>query len=126
MAFDVENDGKLASFDALVEMYALKTGALIRAAGRLGCIAAGADRTQREAADRYTRAVGLAFQIRDDLLDLEKDRALGKTTYPAVLGEEASREKITALTAEAEDAVSVFPDSDFLRSLVGYLAGRSF
>ena len=125
-AIDVENDGKLASFDALVEMYALKTGALIRAAGQLGCIAAGAGDRQREAADRYTRAVGLAFQIRDDLLDLEKDRALGKTTYPAVLGEEASVEKITELTAEAEEAVSIFPDSGFLRSLAGYLAGRSF
>ncbi len=125
-AIDVENDGKLASFDALVEMYALKTGALIRAAGQLGCIAAGAGPQQREAADRYTRAVGLAFQIRDDLLDLEKDRAIGKTTYPAVLGEDASRGKITELTAEAEAAASFFPDSDFLRSLARHLAGRSF
>ena len=124
-AVDVENDGKLASFEALSEMYGMKTGALIRAAGRLGCIAADAGQAEREAAERYTAAVGLAFQIRDDLLDLEKDRAIGKTTYPAILGVEASEAKIDALTEEAVAAASVYPDPGFLISLARYLAGRS-
>ncbi len=124
-AVDVENDGKLASFEALSEMYGMKTGALIRAAGRLGCIAADADPSQRAAADRYTAAVGLAFQIRDDLLDLEKDRAIGKTTYPSICGVEASEAKIDALTEEAVAAASVYPDPEFLIALARYLAGRS-
>ena len=125
-AVDVENDGRLASFDALCEMYGMKTGALIRAAGRLGCIAAGAGPDEKLAADRYTSAVGLAFQIRDDLLDLEKDRQIGKTTYPVLCGEEKSENRIAELTEEAADAVSIFPDAGFLTSLARYLAGRNY
>lgn len=93
---------------ALEQVHAMKTGALLRAAVRLGAIAAGADAAAREQLDRYATALGLGFQIRDDLLDIESDSAtLGKTagkdaaqakaTFPAVLGVHASRNRLLGL-----------------------------
>jgi geranylgeranyl diphosphate synthase type II len=122
-AVDIRTDGKLPNADALLEMYAMKTGALIRAAGRLGCIAAGAmERTC--AADRYTQAVGLAFQLRDDLLDLDRDAEDARTTYPALMGIAATRVRIDELTGQAIAAAREFRDADFLVWLAQYLAGR--
>ncbi|MGI6335610.1 MAG: polyprenyl synthetase family protein [Eubacteriales bacterium] len=122
-AVDIRTDGKLPNAEALLEMYAMKTGALIRAAGRLGCIAAGAmERTC--AADRYTQAVGLAFQIRDDLLDLDRDAEDARTTYPALMGIAATRVRIDELTRQAIAAAHEFRDADFLVWLAQYLAGR--
>jgi geranylgeranyl diphosphate synthase, type II len=97
-----------------------KTGALIRAALRLGAFAAlgetGVPDDVRGAIDRYAAAFGLAFQITDDLLDVEgseaktgkkvgKDAARGKLTYPGLLGVDASRAKARELANEAADAV---------------------
>jgi geranylgeranyl pyrophosphate synthase len=87
---------------ALEDMHARKTGALIRAAAGLGAIAVGADRAAVAAIDDYAREVGLAFQIVDDMLDVEgspaalgktagKDAAAGKPTYPALFGLDSSR-----------------------------------
>ena len=95
----------------------MKTGALLRCAVRLGAIAAGADAQGRIALDRYADALGLAFQIRDDLLDIEGDAAtLGKTagkdlaqdkaTFPALLGIEASRARLAQLSAVMQDALA--------------------
>jgi farnesyl diphosphate synthase len=90
-----------------------KTGALIRASVRLGALAApGADPAAVRSLDRYAKCIGLAFQIRDDILDVEGDPALiGKTrgkdaadnkpTYPALLGLAGARDKCAALLAEA-------------------------
>ena len=100
----------------LERLHALKTGALLRASVRAGAIAAGADAAARAQLDRYADALGLAFQIRDDLLDVEGDSAtLGKTsgkdaaqeklTFPALIGIEASRERLQSLAAEMEDAL---------------------
>jgi len=83
-------------------MHALKTGALIRAAVRMGALCAGADAATLATLDAYASALGLAFQIRDDLLDIEgsaealgktpgKDAEQGKPTYPALLGVEGAR-----------------------------------
>jgi geranylgeranyl diphosphate synthase, type II len=88
--------------DALRAMHARKTGALIRAAARAGATMAGADDVLLEAVDEYGEAIGLAFQIVDDILDVEgasadlgktagKDAAAGKPTYPALYGLAASR-----------------------------------
>jgi geranylgeranyl pyrophosphate synthase len=95
---------------ALEDMHARKTGALIRAATTLGAIAAGADEATIGAADQFAREFGLAFQIIDDVLDVEgSDRELGKTpgkdaaarkpTYPSLYGIEPSRR----LAAECVD-----------------------
>jgi farnesyl diphosphate synthase len=86
---------------------------------RLGALAAGADPGSRAALDRFADALGLAFQVRDDLLDVEGDsRVLGKTagkdaaqdkaTFPSVVGIEASRERLRALAAEMEQALAPF------------------
>jgi geranylgeranyl diphosphate synthase type II len=124
-AIDVENDGHLSNLEALCDMYAMKTGALIKAAGRLGCLAAGAGEKRLRAAEVYTASVGLAFQIRDDLLDLEGDESIGKTTYPRCVGVEAAQQKIDELTETACRAASEFEDSSFLVWLAQKLAGRS-
>ncbi len=95
----------------------MKTGALLRAAVRLGAIAGDADAATRAALDAYADALGLAFQIRDDLLDVEGDSAtLGKTagkdaaqdkaTFPALLGVDASRARLRQLAQAMQDALA--------------------
>ena len=101
----------------LERLHAMKTGALLRAAVRLGAIAGDADAATRAALDAYADALGLAFQIRDDLLDVEGDSAtLGKTagkdaaqdkaTFPALLGVDASRARLRQLAQAMPDALA--------------------
>lgn len=101
-ALDLAVTGGEQSLDQLKRMHALKTGALIRAAVRMGALCAGADAATLATLDAYASALGLAFQIRDDLLDIEgsaealgktpgKDAEQGKPTYPALLGVERAR-----------------------------------
>ena len=114
---DLERLHAMDRLFSLERMHALKTGALLRASVRLGAIAAGADADSRIALDRYADALGLAFQIRDDLLDIEGDAAtLGKTagkdlaqdkaTFPSLLGIEASRARLAELSALMQDALA--------------------
>jgi len=131
-AFDLAAVGKALSPADLERMHVHKTGALIRASVRLGALAAGVrDAATLEALERYGHAIGLAFQIRDDLLDIEagteqlgktagKDVAAAKPTYPAILGVEASRDELSRLTRDALAAVESFgararPLSDLAR-----------
>ena len=116
-AFDLAAVGKTLTKDELERMHVHKTGALIRASVRLGALAAGCrDAAMLDALERYAHAIGLAFQIRDDLLDIEagteqlgktagKDAAASKPTYPAILGIEASRAELARLTAGALAAI---------------------
>ena len=103
-AVDLEAAGTGASFDGdgLRAMHARKTGALIRASAAAGAVMAGASDAQIEAIERFASELGLAFQIVDDILDVEgasaelgktagKDAAAGKPTYPALYGLEESR-----------------------------------
>ena len=101
----------------LERLHSMKTGALLRASVRLGAIAAGADEASRTALDRFADTLGLAFQIRDDLLDVEGDAAtLGKTagkdaaqdkaTFPALLGIGQSRARLADLAGTMQDALS--------------------
>ncbi|WP_145277421.1 polyprenyl synthetase family protein [Tautonia plasticadhaerens] len=103
-----------ATAPALEAIHRRKTGALLRAGLRMGAIAAGAAEAELDALDRYGRGVGLAFQIVDDLLDVQgdetklgkrvgKDSGLGKWTYPGLLGVDGSRRRARQV---AEDAVS--------------------
>ena len=98
-------------------MHARKTGALIRAAAVSGAIMAGGDDPAVEAVDRYAAAVGLAFQIVDDILDVEgaaerlgktagKDAAAGKPTYPALHGLDESRRLAAASVSDAKRALT--------------------
>jgi farnesyl diphosphate synthase len=98
-------------------MHARKTGALIRASATIGAIVAGAGGRVIQAVDAYAREIGLAFQIVDDLLDVEgshealgktagKDAAAGKPTYPALFGIEESRRLAAACVDRAKRALA--------------------
>jgi geranylgeranyl pyrophosphate synthase len=136
-ALDLAAVGTRINPAALDRMHECKTGALIRASIRLGALAAGCtDPTLHAALDRYGHAIGLAFQIRDDILDVEGDSAvLGKTAgkdaadakpnYPAILGMPASRERLRQLTAEAIAALAPLGDrGEELAQLARYIAER--
>jgi len=118
-ALDIDATGQRVAIDALRRLHALKTGALLRAAVRLGALAAAVDAETRGHLDRFADALGLAFQIRDDLLDIEGDSAtLGKTagkdaaqdkaTFPALLGVDASRAQLRELHAAMQEALAPF------------------
>jgi geranylgeranyl diphosphate synthase type II len=103
--------------ETLPAMHAMKTGALIRAAAVAGAVMGGASDAQVAAVDRYATELGLAFQIVDDILDVEgesatlgktagKDAASGKPTYPALFGLERSRELAAESVARAEAALT--------------------
>ena len=132
---DLSMEGRPATLEELREMVSLKTGALIRAACEAGVLLAGGDVAKRKAAENYAAAVGLAFQIQDDILDVVGDqdllgKAIGsdeaneKTTFVSVYGLEACRGMVRNLTLEAQAAADVFTDSDFLKELAEYLAQR--
>ena len=105
---------------------------------RLGAIAAGADAASRAHLDTFADALGLAFQIRDDLLDIEGDSAtLGKTagkdvaqakaTFPALLGVDASRRRLDTLAQAMEDALAPFgAGADALAALGWRAIERSY
>lgn len=115
---DLQAEGRTdGTVEALEAIHRRKTGALLRAPLRMGAIIAGAPPEWVEALDGYGRAVGLGFQVVDDLLDVtgdeaklgkrvNKDSGLGKWTYPAFLGVEASRAKARQLADEAVAALA--------------------
>lgn len=115
---DLQAEGRNdATLEALEAIHRRKTGALLRASLRLGGLVAGADAVRLRALDGYGHAVGLAFQIVDDLLDVEgdeaklgkrvrKDSELGKWTYPGLLGVEGSRNRARQLAEEAVEALT--------------------
>ena len=134
---DLGAEHRRISLDALNLLQSLKTGCLLRAACELGCTAAGCtDARTLEAAREYGEKLGLAFQIQDDILDIEGDaRTLGKTTgkdardekstFPALLGLEACRALADRLTGEAVAALVGLPGNGFLTELARSLTGRA-
>lgn len=133
---DVRAEHRQLDYDALVCLQERKTGALMRAAARMGCTVGGADALQVQAADRYAALLGLAFQIQDDILDVEGDAQVlgkhtgsdtqnGKSTFPSLLGLPTCREKVRTLTDEAVSSIAgVFADCSFLRLLAESLVNR--
>jgi geranylgeranyl diphosphate synthase type II len=108
---DLAGEGLSLSLEQREGIHSAKTGALILASVMMGGIAANADVARMAALERYGRAIGLAFQIMDDVLDVTstttalgkttgRDVALGKSTYPALLGVDAARKKAEALISE--------------------------
>ena len=113
---DIQAEGKALDPATLLTLHSKKTGALLRASLRVGGLAGGADDAAMASLTRYGERLGLAFQIVDDILDIEGSSAeMGKTagsdlrkhkaTYPAVFGLEASRREAARLLAEAREAV---------------------
>lgn len=133
---DMDAEHRELDYEALVRLQERKTGALMRTAAHMGCLIGGASAEQTAAADRYTQYLGLAFQIQDDILDIEgdehvlgkpigSDRQNGKATFPMLLGLEACRRKVRVLTEEAVDTVKLaFDDCDFLVQLAESLIDR--
>ncbi|AWV06811.1 polyprenyl synthetase family protein [Marilutibacter maris] len=130
---DATGNGHAMSVQALKRLHALKTGALIRAAVRMGALCGGADREQTEALDRFADAMGLAFQVRDDILDIEsdsttlgktagKDLAQAKATFPALIGMVASRCLLSDLATTMDAALSDFGESASALGALGRLA----
>ena len=116
-------------------LHRLKTGAMLQAAAELGCVAAGADDGLRQRARDYGCHIGLAFQVRDDVLDvvadqgelgkpIGSDRAEGKRTFVDLLGLEACQALVAEETAKAKAALADLPDSGFLLNLADHLAER--
>ena len=137
-AFDLAAVGHVLDAAELERMHVHKTGALIRASVRLGALAAGCSEERTLAAlETYGHSIGLAFQIRDDLLDIEADTAqLGKTagkdvaankpTYPAVLGVDASRIELSRLIGAALGAIEPLgARAATLRELARFVAERT-
>jgi farnesyl diphosphate synthase len=118
------------------QLQAMKTGALLRFGCLAGAILGEADPQQREALDRYGSVLGEAFQIADDLLDVEgdaatvgkatgKDAAVGKGTFVSVLGVDQAKARLKALVGEAEDALAPFGrDGDILKMAARFVAER--
>ena len=135
-AVDMSSEGRAVSVDVLEYIHRHKTAALIGAAVAMGGLLGGGSTAQLAALKRYGQAIGLAFQIADDVLDVEGDSAAlgkqvgqdaqhGKATYPALLGLEASRRHAAALLQEALAALGPFDDSaDRLRQLARFIVNR--
>jgi geranylgeranyl diphosphate synthase type II len=133
---DMESEGKDVDFPTLEYIHTHKTGALIRAAVRVGALYGKATKRQLAALTRYGELTGLAFQIADDILDLTgtreeigkdvgSDLKKGKKTYPAFLGIEESRRRAREITDRALEALRDFDrKADPLRELAKYIINR--
>jgi farnesyl diphosphate synthase len=135
-ALDMAATGARLELNALERLHALKTGALIRSAVRLGALAGHADATTLAQLDDYATALGLAFQIRDDILDIEadsaqlgktagKDQAQDKSTYPALLGLDGARRHLEAVAARGRQSLAgIGAETGTLRGLLDFAVAR--
>ena len=132
---DVVCEGKAPNIDIVREVHRMKTGALFVAALRLGAVASRASGEQLDKISEFGRKVGLAFQIMDDVLDLESDAAtLGKTvgkdveqqkqTYPACIGVKASRDEAKKLIDEGRAAITGLDRNGDLEAIAGFIYSR--
>jgi farnesyl diphosphate synthase len=133
---DIEGEAKRLTENDILVMQAMKTGALIRAAVRIGARLGGASPDALDRLTRYAERAGAAFQLADDLLDVTsdaatlgkaagKDAAAGKQTLVALLGLPAARNRLEMLTKEAIASLDSFgPEADPLRDAARYFAAR--
>ena len=137
-AIDLESEGRALSVDELATMHGLKTGALISASVMSACcLAPNLQGSSFDAMASYSRDIGLAFQIRDDILDVEgetdvigkpsgSDEALNKATWPALFGMDESKRRCRELYKSANDSLDAFGEaSDSLRFLATLIVNRT-
>ncbi|HMB55833.1 MAG TPA: farnesyl diphosphate synthase [Arenimonas sp.] len=134
---DMDATGQSLAMAGLERLHALKTGALIRASVRLGALIGGADAGLLTRLDAFAADLGLAFQIRDDILDVEADAAqLGKTagkdaaqeksTYPALIGLDGSKKLLLALAEKMKAALGPLDvRADALRAVAEFAVARA-
>ena len=136
-AIDLAATGKQLNIAELEDMHIHKTGALIRASVVLGALCgSGPVQADIEKLDHYAKCIGLAFQIRDDILDVEgeaatlgkntgMDQRLDKSTYPSLIGLEAARQRASELHSEALESLAGFDTSaNPLRWISSYIIER--
>jgi geranylgeranyl diphosphate synthase type II len=135
---DLEAEGKNVSREQLRYIHENKTAAIITTSVRLGAMSANANQINFRAMTNFGRALGLAFQVIDDILDVTqtseklgksagKDLAAHKATYPAVIGLEPSRLEARRLTRNAQRALNDFGDkAEPLRQIANYLLAREY
>ncbi len=135
---DLAGETKSLPYETLIKLHSLKTGCLIRCASQLGCIAAGIEESDEryKDADDYAAKIGLAFQIKDDILDrtgdtstlgktIGKDEKSSKTTFLSFMSIEDAYENAKRLTDDAISAISKYDNSDCLCELAMYLLDRN-
>lgn len=135
---DLLFEEKTADEETLSLICRLKTGALIKAACTIGCLLAGADEKRMAAAKEYAEAVGIAFQMVDDILDetgsveklgkpIHSDKENDKSTFVSLLGIEECKRRVAELTEKAKAALIVFGDkANDLAELADYLCKRDY
>jgi geranylgeranyl diphosphate synthase type II len=135
-AVDLESEGRNISAETLEYMHRCKTGALIKAPVLSAAILCGASPGEYEALDRYSACIGLAFQIKDDIMDVEgsledmgkaagSDAANEKPTFVTVYGLDESKRMLAATVKKAVEALGVFNGrAVFLEELAGYIEKR--
>ena len=133
---DIESEGKEVAFPVLEYIHIHKTGELILASVKAGAILAGAENKELETITRYGEAIGLAFQIADDIIDVEGnkedvgkniggDAKKGKVTYPSILGVDESRKRARELVDMAITALKDFDrKAEPLREIARYIVER--
>ena len=134
---DLASEGQALTLAQLELLHSLKTGALIRASVQMAATACQASAQEIHWLDDYARAIGLAFQVQDDILDIESDtqtlgkpqgadQALVKATYPALLGLPQAKQKATDLIAQAQHALQQLPgDCQHLTQLADFIVQRN-
>ena len=138
-AIDLESVGKELNVAQLENMHIHKTGALIRASVRMGALCKpGIDQDTLKKLDHYAKCIGLAFQIQDDILDVEADtETLGKTqgsdmarnkpTYPALMGMDEAKQMATELVNDAIETLQQFGEAaEPLKAIAQYIIKRAY
>jgi len=135
---DLEAEGKKTTREQLRYIHENKTAAILATTVRLGAMSANATERQMKAITKFGRALGLAFQVIDDILDVTqtseklgksagKDAAAHKATYPALIGLEKSRTEAKRLTRQSHDALSILgAKAEDLHALANYLLEREY
>lgn len=132
---DMEGENRALTLEETETLQSLKTGALIRAGALIGCIIANADENVTNNAKIYADNIGLAFQIKDDILNVEgdpeiigkdvgNDEASGKSTFVKLIGIDSCKERVLSLTEDAKRAATMLPDGQFLVQLADELVLR--
>ena len=133
---DIESEGKEVDFPTVEYIHTHKTGALILVSVRSGAKLGGGDEAALKALTRYGEGIGLAFQIADDILNVEgkaavlgkktgSDLSKGKATYPSLLGLEESKRRARELVELAVDAIGSFgPEAQPLREIAWFIVSR--
>ena len=126
-AADIGMGGPVTDVDALMQLHNGKTGALIQTAVRMGAISAGASEDELERLSRYGAAIGLAFQMADDILDKDEDAGDdGPPSYVKLMGEDATRTRAESLLNDALSICETFDHADRLMELARFTVNRDY